>query len=67
MQDKGWKPLGMEGEESKDWVLVDYVDLVVHIMRQSTRQHYDLESLWNKTLSKTESGEIEKGQLERIS
>ena len=67
MQEKGWKPLGMEGEESKDWVLVDYVDVVVHIMRQSTREHYDLESLWNETLGKTETAEAKEGALESAS
>ena len=46
---KGWKPLGMEGEESRDWVLVDFVDVVVHIMRSKTRRHFDLESLWDET------------------
>ena len=46
---KGWKPLGVEGEESRDWVLVDFVDIVVHIMRDKTRKHFDLESLWDET------------------
>ena len=52
MLEKNWKPLGMEGEESRDWVLVDYVDVVVHIMRDRVRKHYDLESLWNETFSR---------------
>lgn len=51
MREHNWKPLGMEGEESRDWVLVDYVDVVVHIMRDQTRKHYDLESLWDKTFA----------------
>ncbi len=49
MLEKQWKPLGMEGEESRDWVLVDFVDVVVHIMRNKTRMHFDLESLWDET------------------
>ena len=49
MAEKRWKPHGMEGEETNDWVLVDYVDVVVHIMRDSTRKRYDLESLWDET------------------
>lgn len=44
-----WKPTGLEGEESRDWILVDFVDVVVHIMRDTTRKYYDLESLWNET------------------
>ncbi len=51
MHAAGWKHMGVEGEESKDWVLVDFVDIVVHIMRAQTRQHYNLEALWDKTFS----------------
>lgn len=47
MLEKHWKPFGMEGEESRDWVLVDFIDVVVHIMRDKARKHYDLESLWH--------------------
>ena len=59
MTEKGWKPLGVEGEESRDWVLVDYVDVVIHIMRAKTREHYDLESLWDETFNElgADSGE----------
>ena len=49
MRESGWKHRGVEGEESKDWVLVDFVDVVIHIMRGSTRKRYDLEGLWDKT------------------
>ncbi len=51
MREAGWKHLGMEGEQERDWVLVDFVDVVVHIMRAQTRERYDLESLWDETLS----------------
>ncbi len=44
---KGIKPLGLEGETQRDWILVDYVDVVVHVMKKETRAHYDLEGLWN--------------------
>ena len=47
----GWKPLGIEGEDAGEWVLSDFVDVVVHIMREKTRAHYDLESLWDETLA----------------
>ena len=50
MREDGWKPLGMEGEQDRDWVLVDFVDVVVHIMRAPTRKRYDLEGLWDETL-----------------
>lgn len=51
MAKQGWKPLGVEGDNAREWILVDYVDVVVHIMREQTRKHYDLESLWNETFS----------------
>ena len=49
MQEKNWQPYGLEGEDTRDWVLVDFIDVVVHIMRDKTRKHYDLESLWDET------------------
>ena len=44
----GVRPVGVEGDDEGDWVLVDLVDVVVHIMRPQTRQYYDLERLWNR-------------------
>ena len=49
MHQSGWRHRGVEGEESRDWILVDFVDVVVHIMRSATRKRYDLEGLWDKT------------------
>lgn len=42
----GVRPIGIEGLEAADWVLVDYGDLVVHVMLPQTRDFYDLENLW---------------------
>ena len=36
----------MEGYKQADWVLLDYVDFVVHIFSEKARQYYDLERLW---------------------
>ena len=35
-----------EGSNSPNWILLDYIDVVVHIFRKETREHYGLERLW---------------------
>ncbi len=40
------KPYSMEGLENQEWVLIDYVDVVVHIFQKNVREFYDIESLW---------------------
>ncbi len=42
----GYKPLGAEGNDTAEWILVDFGDVIVHVMLPSTREFYDLESLW---------------------
>ena len=42
----GVRPLGLEGTEKSEWVLVDMGDVVAHIMLPATREFYDLERLW---------------------
>jgi ribosome-associated protein len=40
------KPWHVEGQSNAEWVLVDYVNVVVHIFQKHTRDFYDIESLW---------------------
>jgi ribosome-associated protein len=50
----GVNPIGVEGQEPGDWVLVDLADVIVHVMVPKVRQYYDLERLWSMTPSKSE-------------
>lgn len=40
------KPARREGEKFGRWILLDYLDVVVHLFRDEERQYYDLERLW---------------------
>ena len=44
------RPIGIEGEAENDWILLDYADVVVHLMMPQTREFYSLEQLWNDHL-----------------
>ena len=40
----------MEGIENQEWVLIDYVDVVVHIFKREIREFYDIENLWGDAI-----------------
>ena len=44
------RPIGIEGEAENDWILMDYADVVVHLMMPQAREFYSLEQLWNNHL-----------------
>ncbi len=40
------KPWHVEGTDNAEWVLIDYVNVVVHVFQKHIREYYDIESLW---------------------
>jgi ribosome-associated protein len=43
----GYSLLGIEGENTAEWILVDFGEIIIHIMLPATRAFYDLERLWS--------------------
>jgi len=54
---QGREPNHREGYDHGEWILLDYVDFVVHIFNENARKFYDLERLW-KSATKLEPGEV---------
>ena len=40
------KPWHVEGQNNSEWILMDYVNVVVHVFQKHIREFYDIESLW---------------------
>jgi len=53
----GLRPTHTEGYRQAEWVLLDYVDFVVHIFSENARRYYDLERLW-KTATRLQPEEL---------
>ena len=48
---KGVAPLGVEGQQQAEWILIDFGDVIAHIMRPDARDYYQLEKLWQPPLN----------------
>lgn len=45
----GHRPWHIAGEEVADWIVLDFVDVVVHLFDETLRRHYDLELIWGES------------------
>ena len=46
LSQKGLEPYSVEGHDTKNWVLLDYSNVIVHVFVPNSRAYYDLEPLW---------------------
>lgn len=56
MEEAGFEKVNREGYSSARWVLLDYMDIIVHIFHKDEREYYDLERLW-ETMEKLDEEE----------
>ncbi|SPF47420.1 Ribosomal silencing factor RsfS [Candidatus Sulfotelmatobacter kueseliae] len=60
----GLRPTHVEGYNQSEWVLLDYVDFVVHVFSEKARKFYDLERLW-KTAKKLQPSDLKAAPKKR--
>jgi ribosome-associated protein len=48
--EQGFEKIGIEGLGQSEWVVVDFADVVLHIMSPAAREHYNIEGLWDISL-----------------
>ena len=46
-EDHDVRPRAVDGSRQGAWIVLDFFDVIVHVMRQDAREHYDLEGLWS--------------------
>jgi ribosome-associated protein len=61
----GLRPTHVEGYKQAEWVLIDYVDFVVHVFSDKARKYYDLERLW-KSARRMQPEELKSGRRKRL-
>ena len=64
LKQAGLRPTHVEGYNQAEWVLVDYVDFVVHVFSEKARKFYDLERLW-KSAKRLQPGDLSKAARPR--
>ena len=47
VEDAGFEKIGLEGLGKSEWVVVDFADVILHIMSPAAREHYNIEGLWD--------------------
>ena len=52
LKKKGIDNCRLEGRESKDWKLIDAIDIIIHIFHPEKRKFYDLEKMWSELIPK---------------
>lgn len=60
----GDHPWHVEGRQNAEWVLIDYVDVAVHIFQPEARSHYNLENLWADAEKKEIKAEVPKRKIQ---
>lgn len=56
VKENGLMPLGIEGQQGSDWVLLDLGDVILHVMTAQAREFYQLEKLW--TVDRVDESEV---------
>lgn len=54
MRERGYKVQGREGTDFGEWALIDFGDVIVHVMHPKTRAFYALEKLWSEEFGRSE-------------
>ena len=46
LKEKGLQCAHLEGYDTANWILLDYIDVVIHIFQEADREYYNIERLW---------------------